>query len=397
MRIGRSKLSGTLANIFSSALLVGFACSGALAQQAAPQKLPAIVVTEVVTRPMTDRVLATGTLKAVEEVYVQPLIDALSVKTLKADVGDRVKAGDVLAELNGDALVLQRSQYLATKAKSEAALAQYRAQVIQAQANADNAVRQRDRQIQLGRSGTVSTSQVESQTSSADAALAQLNAARQAVSVGEADIKVVEAQIADTELKLSRTQVKAPVDGVISARNAKVGAIATNASSPLFTMIRDGAIELVADVPENQIRKIEVGMPAEITVSGSNTPIKGKVRLISPTVDATTRLGLVYVLLDGNSGAKAGMYGSARIIVKQDNVLALPQSAVTTNKKGSIARRVDNNTVQQVAVETGIQDNGYVQIVTGLQAGDVVVAKAGAFVRDGDRISPVPAEPAAGN
>lgn len=359
--------------------------------------LPAIVVTEAVDRPLTDSVVASGTIRAVQEVYVQPLVDGLSIKSLGADVGDRVKAGDVVATLNEDTLLLQKSQQQANKAKAEAALAQYQAQVIEAQANLDDAVRQRNRSQTLSRNGTVSASQVEQLTATASAAEARLNAARQAVNVGRADIKVVDAQIDDIDLRLERTSTKAPVDGVVSLRNAKIGAIAAGSGSPLFTLIRDGDIELVADVAEGDIRRIKQGLSARVMINGADQPLSGTVRLVSPTVDPVTRLGAVHIAVDENSGAKAGMYGSANIIVTETTALSLPQSAVTTDRHGSIARRVENNVVKQVKIETGIQHDGYVQILSGLTAGDVVVAKAGAFVRDGDRITPVRAAPVVSN
>jgi HlyD family secretion protein len=359
--------------------------------------LPAIVVTEAVDRPLTDSVVASGTIRAVQEVYVQPLVDGLSIKSLGADVGDRVKAGDVVATLNEDTLLLQKSQQQANKAKAEAALAQYQAQVIEAEANLDDAIRQRNRAQTLSRNGTVSASQVEQLTATASAAEARLNAARQAVNVGRADIKVVDAQIDDIDLRLERTAIKAPVDGVVSVRNAKIGAIAAGSGSPLFTLIRDGDIELVADVAEGDIRRIKQGLSARVMINGADQPLSGTVRLVSPTVDPVTRLGAVHIAVDENSGAKAGMYGSANIIVTETTALSLPQSAVTTDRHGSIARRVENNVVKQVKIETGIQHDGYVQILSGLAAGDVVVAKAGAFVRDGDRISPVRAAPVVSN
>jgi HlyD family secretion protein len=362
-----------------------------------PVALPAIVVTEAVDRPLVDSVVASGTVQAVQEVYVQPLVDGLSIKSLGADVGDRVKAGDVMATLNEDALLLQKSQQQANKAKADAALAQYQAQVIEAEANADDAVRQRNRAETLSRNGTVSASQVEQLTATAAAAQARLNAARQAVSVGEADIKVVQSQIDDIDLKLARTAVKAPVDGVVSVRNAKIGAIAAGAGSPLFTLIRDGDIELVADVAEGDIRRIKPGQPARVMVNGATEPVSGTVRLISPIVDPSTRLGAVHVAIDENSGAKAGMYGTAEIIIAETTALSLPQSAVTTDRHGSVARKVEDNVIKQVKIETGIQHDGYVEILSGLAAGDVVVAKAGAFVRDGDRITPVRAAPVVSN
>lgn len=381
-----------------TALLLSLAASSALSQEVTPPapaepKLPSIVVTEAVTKPLVDRVIATGTIKPVEEVYVQPLVEGLSIKTLNADVGDEVKADSVLAALNDDALLLERSQLEANRAKTEAALAQYKAQVIEAQANLDDATRQRDRTKRLSQSGTSTVSQLEQAEALVEVRQAQLNAAKQAVAVGESDINVVDAQIEDVDLKLARTGVKTPVAGVISLRNAKVGAIASGTGNPLFTIIKDGAIELVADLSETDIQKIEVGQKAVVTIAGGRTKIEGKVRLVSPTVDSTTRLGSVHIVVDDESGARAGMYASADIIVTETSALALPLSAVTTDRNGSTARKVEDNVVKQVKIETGIQDGGFVEVVSGLEAGDMVVAKAGAFVRDGDKIAPVPAEP----
>lgn len=383
-----------------SAILLSLAAGSALSQEAQPAaasqpKLPSIVVTETVTKPLVDRIVATGTIKPVQEVYVQPLVEGLSIKMLNADIGDQVKADSVLATLNEDALLLEKSQLEANKAKAEAGLAQYKAQVIEAEANLADATRQRDRTKRLSQSGTSTVSQVEQAEALVEVRQAQLNAAKQSVAVGESDIKVVEAQIEDIDLKLARTGVKAPVSGVVSARSAKVGAIASGTGEPLFTIIRDGAIELVADLSETDIQKIEVGQKALVSVAGGKTRIEGKVRLVSPIVDAATRLGAVHIVINDESGARAGMYASAEIVVTETSALALPLSAVITGRDGSSARKVEDNVVKQVKIETGIQDGGFVQVVSGLEAGDLVVAKAGAFVRDGDKIAPVPAEPAA--
>nr|WP_234900335.1 efflux RND transporter periplasmic adaptor subunit [Rhizobium skierniewicense] len=368
------------------------------AQGGADRKnLPSIVVSEATTRELVDRVVATGTLRPVDEIYVQPLVDGLSIDTLNVDIGDKVAAGTSLAELSKDSLILEKSQLQANRAKAEASVAQSKAQVIEAQANYDDAIRQRDRADRLGKSGSGSVSQVEQTAAAAEVALARLQASRQAVTVGEADIKVVDAQIGDIDLKLSRTSVKTPVAGIISAKNARVGAIASGSGDPLFTVIKDNAIELVADLSETDIQKVEPGQRAVITVAGGRNKIEGKVRLVSPTVDATTRLGSVHILLPADSPARAGMYGSAEVVIASANALALPLSAVTSGRDGSTTRRVEHGVVKQVAVEIGIQDGGFVEIKNGISVGDVVVEKAGAFVRDGDKINPVPADAAASN
>ncbi|MDP9835681.1 HlyD family secretion protein [Neorhizobium huautlense] len=361
----------------------------------ASAKLPAIVITEVSERAMTDRVLASGTIRPLNEVFVQPLVDGLPIKALHSEIGDRIEAGSVLAVLDSDALVLQQSQYRANKAKAVAALAQARAQVVEAQASYDDAIRQRDRTKRLGQSGTSSVSQMEQATAQADVADAKLKAAAQAVEVAEADIRVVDAQLADVDLQLRRTEVRSPVSGIVSVKNAKVGAVAAGSGEPLFNIIRDGAIELVADIAEAEISKIRRDQKANIRVAGNRQGIEGVVRLVSPTIDAATRLGAVHIIVDAKSVARSGMFAGAEIIVSEVKTLTLPQSAVTIGRDGPTVRKVvqtaDGDVVQQVPVETGIQDSGFVEIVSGLVAGESVVAKAGAFVRDDDRITPVTA------
>jgi HlyD family secretion protein len=391
----------------ASALIVAaFAASAAFAHAANAQEtavakpqqnLPAIVVTKASTRQLVDRVIATGTVKPVEEIYIQPQVEGLSIRSLNADVGDKVTSGSALATLNDDALVLQKSQLQATRAKNEASLAQLRAQLIEAQANAEQGRQQQARAQEMGKKGTVSTATVEQADAAAASANARVSSAEQAIQVAIADIKVTESQIADADLKLARTDVKTPVDGTVAAKTAKVGAIASGTGEPLFTIIRDDKIELVAEVGENDIVKIEHGQKATISLSGSREKLAGSVRLVSPTVDPLTRLGLIHILIDDSSKARSGMYGSADITVQTTENVALPLSAVLTTNDGSSARQVVDNVVKFVKVETGIQDGSYVEITKGLKDGQEVVAKAGAYVRDGDHITPVRDQPPVSN
>ncbi|MDR7144065.1 efflux RND transporter periplasmic adaptor subunit [Rhizobium sp. BE258] len=397
-------MARTLEILRASTLLIAImAVSPVFAQEAETattkpkQNLPAIVVTTAKTRALVDRVVATGTVKAVEEVYIQPQVEGLSISSLNVDVGDKVAADSTIATLNPDSLLLQKSQMQATKAKGEASLAQLRAQLVEAQANASQARQQQDRAQEMVKKGTVSTATVEQADAAAASANARVSSAEQAIEVAQADLKVTDSQIADADLKLARTDVKTPVAGTVAAKNANVGAIASGTGDPMFTIIRDNDIELVAEVGENDIMKIQHGQKATISLAGSREKLAGSVRLVSPTVDPTTRLGLVHILIDDDNKARSGMYGSAEIIVNTAENVALPLSAVLTTNEGSSARKVENGVVKFAAVETGIQDGAFVEITKGLKDGEEVVAKAGAYVRDGDHITPVREQPAASN
>lgn len=385
------KVAGLLIVLAASQVLP-FAASARAEENAAPEvkkSLPSITVIQPLRRKLVDRLAASGTIRPVEEIFIQPQVEGLAVEKLEADTGDKVEAGAVLAVLASDSLILQKSQLEASKARAEASLAQVKAQVLEAQASYDDAVRQRDRATTLGRSGTVTTAQVEQLTAQAKTAEARLQAAKQSVVAAEAEIRVADSQLETTALNLARTSIRTPVAGIISARNARIGAIASGSGEPLFRLIRDGDIELVADVPETELLKIRVGQKATMSISGDGEALSGVVRLVSPVVDQTTRLGQVHIAIDDDNRARSGMYASAVIIAGEAEGLALPLSAITTSREGSIVRKVEGGVVKQVTVTTGIQDGPVVQILSGLGAEDRVVERAGAFVRDGDHINPV--------
>lgn len=118
-------------------------------------------MTEATERAITDRVIATGSIEAVDEIYVSPLVDGLAIRSLNVDVGDRVEEGGTLAVLNEDALLLQKSQLEANLAKAEASLAQLHAQLAEVTANSEEATRVAERAVQLSKNGTVSTAEAD--------------------------------------------------------------------------------------------------------------------------------------------------------------------------------------------------------------------------------------------
>ena len=299
--------------------------------------------------------------------------------------------------MSEDALILQKSQLQANRAKTEAVGAQLEAQLAEAKANEAEAIRQANRAEKLIKSGAFAVGQAEQLRATATAATARVNSADQAILANKADIKVVDTQLDDIDLKLARTAVKTPVGGVVSVRNAKIGAIAAGAGNPLFTVIRDNAIELKADVAEGDLLKLKAGQRVHMAVAGTATKVDGKVRTVDPVIDAVTRLGSVKVAIDDPANARIGMYASAEVVVSERKVLTLPLTAVNSEKDGFYVRKVVDDRVKMTKVVTGVQDGDFIEIVSGLALDDVVVEKAGAYVRDGDRINPVSPEKTASN
>lgn len=350
---------------------------------------PAIIAVRAVEERIVDKVLANGSIQPVEEVLVQPQLEGLAIQTLEANVGDRVEKGQVLVKLADDQLILQRSQMNANRAKALAGIAQLNAQLAEVRSNASEALKARDRATTLAKSGAFSKVQADQAEAALTTANARVQSVDESIKVAEADVAVVDAQMADIELRLQRTEIKAPVSGIVTARAARVGAIASASGNPLFTLIRDGALELRADVAETDMLKIREGQSVEVTVTGSATPLKGIVRLIEPALSATTRLGMVRIELPDPKGLRSGMFAEAGIIVADRTGVIVPVNSVNISQQGASVLKLADGRAATTPVTTGIRQNGRIEIVDGLAAGDLIVAKAGAFVRDGDRVNPV--------
>lgn len=378
------------------ALLMLGAAPAALAETAAEapapaaEALPAITVSPVAPRELSDVVLTSGLIQAIEEVQVAPLIEGQQIEAVLAEVGDRVTEGQVLARLSASALDLQRSQIVAQVAAARAQVAQAEAALIEARSTADEANRVNERTKALREQGTASQAAADQAAAAATSAGARVLVAQQQLESAHANQTLAEAQLANVDLQLARTEVKAPVSGEITARNARVGAIASAAGQPMFALIRDGALELRADVAERDILRLAPGQTATLKLAGSDTPLTGTVRLVEPVIDATTRLGRVRIALPEGSVVRPGMFAEASVLIDRHQALAVPVTAVGSANGETTVMRVTDGIVSRAEITTGIRDGGWVEVVSGLAEGDMIVTKAGAFVRSGDRINPVP-------
>ena len=368
----------------------------ALAQNAEPandaaaaSELPSITVTEVTTRRLEDHVLASGLIGPVEQVFVPPLIEGQPIEALHADVGDTVTEGQVLATLSTATLSLQKSQLLANEASVKASIAQAAAQLADAKSNAAEAQKIAIRSAALFAEGRVSLAANDQAQAAATSAASRVDVATQALASADAQKELMAAQMANIDLQLARTNVVAPVAGVISARNAQLGAIASAAGQPLFVIMRDGTLELRADVAESDLARVAADQTATLSLASGAASVEGRVRLVEPTIDTASRLGRARIWIAANPNVRAGMFAEADILITARETLAVPVTAVGSSGDATTVMLVKDGLVSRVEVKTGIRDDGWVEILSGVGKGDLIVAKAGAFVADGDRINPV--------
>jgi HlyD family secretion protein len=359
--------------------------------EAAATVLPAITVSEVIETTVRDRILVSGLVEPVERVQVAPLIEGQPILTLDADIGDMVTEGQVLATLSSTTLELEKSQNAASLASARATIAQAEAQLLEAQSAASEAVRVNERTASLRAQGTASQAAADTAAANAIAATARVTVAAQSLEAARAQLALVQAQLANVELNLTRTRVVAPVGGEVIARNATLGSIATATGQPMFVIIKDNALELRGDVAESDLTRLQAGQPALLRLVGAAESLSGTVRLVEPSIDTATRLGGVRISIDVPGSVRSGMFAEAEVIAAERNGLVVPVTALGSMDGETVVMKVTDGTVARTVVTTGIRDGANVEILEGLARGDTVVTKAGAFVRDGDRINPVPA------
>jgi HlyD family secretion protein len=364
------------------------------AETAAPVKQapPAITVTTVDNAVLRDRIRASGLVAALERVNVQPKIEGQPVEDVLAEVGDHVAKGAVLARLSDTALKLEKSQLAASRASAVASIAQAEAQLVEAQASAEEAWRTMDRAEQLHKQGNTAKAAADQAATAYTSANARVMVARQGAEAAKAQLELVEAQMANLELQLERTLIIAPVAGEVVQKNALAGSIASASNDPMFVIVRDGILELNADIAEQDLPRMAAGQRAVLRAAGVRQELTGTVRLIEPAIDEVTRLGRARISIDQADRVRSGMFLEAEIEVSEREVLAVPITAIGTDDEGAFVMTVDDGgRVHRNTVTTGIRDGGLVEIEDGVAKGDRVVAKAASFVRDGDLVNPVAA------
>ena len=352
-------------------------------------RLPAASVVDAAMRTVSASVPINGSLVARETVAVTPQVTGYQITDVRADVGDRVKAGDVLVTVDKAPLKAKLAQADASLAAARASAQQATSQIAGQKASYDQTQTVLSRAERLVRSGAGTRATLDDAEANVATAGATLQAGRDALASANAQIQQAEATRDDASLQLARTDIVAPVDGVVATRDADIGQMAMGTSSSLFTLIRNGTVEFDGTIIETAIPNVRVGQKATVDPAGF-PPREGTVRLISPSVDPATRLGTIKIAVDDDAGLPIGIYAKAVVETARREAVTVPLSAVIPALDGSTVQVVaGDGTLSVVKVATGIVDKGFIEIRDGIGAGTTVVAKSGPFFRDGMKIRPV--------
>lgn len=333
---------------------------------------PGLTVTT--THPLVSKIESTisanGSITAWQDASIGAEVGGLRMAEVLVNVGDNVKKDQVLAVFATDTV--------------DADLAVQKAQVSEATAALADAKSNAQRARSLKDSGALSTQQINQYLTAEQTAKARLEAAQ--------------AHLKSQELRLRFTKVRAPDDGLISMRQATVGAV-VSAGTELFRMVRQSRLEWRAEVISEELTKIKPGMTVNVypaSLIKGMPAVVGTVRVIGPTVDAQARTALVYVdlpkLINDEPPVRAGMFASGKFELGNTTGLTLPQESVVMRDGFSYVFKLGaDNRVVQIKVSLGRRTDKRVEIIEGITAEDLVVESGAGFLSNGDLVAVVKA------
>ncbi|MHB8911156.1 MAG: efflux RND transporter periplasmic adaptor subunit [Lysobacter sp.] len=325
----------------------------------------AVSVARVLPQEIERTVLVSGPVSAWEEMQLGVEVSGLRVTALNVDVGEQVRKGQLLLQLDHRTLDSDLRQ-------ADAGLSEADAGVMLARSN-------------LARGTALAGGQYISAS--------QLDELRAVRAQAEARRNTARASRDAVALRRSFADLRAPDDGIISKRLVQPGQVVA-AGTELLRLIRDGRLEWRAELTADDLVRVQPGNRILLTARDGQR-VDGSVRAVSPGVDADTRTGTVYADLPAPGRLQPGTYLQGRIATGVGQVLTVPTASVVQRDGFPTVFTVDaNNTAHRVRVRTGASADGRVEIAEGLKAGDAVVERGAGFLGDGDLVRIVASAPA---
>jgi RND family efflux transporter MFP subunit len=327
--------------------------------EAEQNEKPRAMLTVTAVEPQaTDwplRLSANGAIAAWQDAVVGSELGGQRLAEVNANVGDVVRKGQVLARFADASVVADLAQQQAAHEEALSAL-------VEATSNADRA-------RSLGNTGTLSKQQQTQYLTAERSARARVSSAA--------------ARVKTEQIRLSQTAVRAPDDGVISSRSATLGAVAQQGQE-LFKLIRRNRLEWRAEVPANELLRIEPGQAVELSAA-DGSPVKGKVRMLSPVVDPGTRSATVFVDLENTSKFRPGMFVTGQLELGRKSALTVPHGALLMRDGFAYVFTIGpNDKVIQTRVTAGRRMQQRIEVIDGLAAGTRLVDQGAGFLSDGD-------------
>lgn len=351
-------------------------------QESSPESSSAVRVVTIKRANPESTLTLPGTALADQATPLYARINGY-LKSFAFDLGDPVKKGQLVAEIDSPEIDQQLRQAKATLGVSQASQ-------LQAQANLELAKVASDRWAALVKERAVSQQEADEKRLALTAREADVEAAKASVRAQEAAVKRLE------ELQ-SFKQILAPFDGVIAARNVEVGTLVSEGSGAgareLFRMVQLQSLRFHVPVPEPALPSIKIGMEARLTFDAHpGRTFTGKVSRTSNVVDPASRTMLVEVRVENPEGKLLpGMYAQVAFPLKQESPpLLMPSNALLVRSEGTLAAVVARDkTVHYKKIQVGRDYGTRIEVLSGLQENDQVIANPTTMIREGDKVEPV--------
>ncbi|MEE4452007.1 efflux RND transporter periplasmic adaptor subunit [Novosphingobium resinovorum] len=322
-------------------------------------QVPVVTVIVPGRSSVAGEITATGSLAARRTMPIGSVGEGGEVREVRVDAGDWVTQGQVLA-------VIDRSVQVQSAASQSAQVRVADADARLAQANLDRGLKLVDR-------GFISKADIDQLTATRDAAVARVGVAR--------------ATLGQLQAQNARLNIVAPASGLVLQRSVELGQVVGGGTGVLFNLAKNGEMELLALLSEDDLAKLHVGTEAKITPVGSGRTFIGQVWQISPTIDANTRQGTARIALKYDPALRPGGFASA--VIESGTVVApmLPESAIQNDAKGAFVYVVGKDgRAHRRVVRTGLVTANGITITSGLDGNEQVVMRAGGFLNDGDKV-----------
>ena len=373
-------------NLLSCSALIGFALIASACDDAEPSASAAATTTEhrvdvaavrVAVTDLESSLQISGNLVPQTRVAVTAKLPG-TLSSVRVNIGDRVRPGQIVAALD-------RREIDAQVDAAEAAVNVGRAGVEAAEASLANAVLERDRAQNLFERGALPKQRLDAAETARRSTSAQLDLAKANLAQAEAAFRRA------GEVRRDAT-LRSPIDGVVVERHYDAGSLVGPGDDPVVVVADLRVMKLEAGVSELEAGRLRVGMPARVAAQALPGAIfEGRVAAIAPEVDVRNRHFRIEVRID-NPGAQllSGMYGSATVpLERADGVVAVPRDAIISRDGRPVVVRLDGDTLRDVPVTEGLTDGRLVHIVSGLQAGDVILSDARQTIAAGTKVNPV--------
>ena len=356
------------------------------------KSVPRVGVMRVERGPNQNAIRLPGSMQALTEAPILARTDGYLRRRL-ADIGDRVRTGQVVAEIDVPELDQQIHQAEAAIEQAEASLEQAQANLEQGKANRELARLTAERTKRLTERGIAPQQEGDQSQAQLAAQDANVQALDKAILAQRSNLAAARANLARLRELQGYRLVKAPFDGVITQRNVDVGALVSSGNTLLYRIAQTGTLRTYVNVPQSDVNAVHVGQAATLTVSHfPGRSFRGTVTRAANALDPATRTMLVEVDVPNADGALLpGTYAEVDLSGSRVNPpFVVPAAAIIFRTDGAqVAVVQPDRTVHLQKITVGRDYGDRVEIVQGLEEGTVIVAAPGDAAREGARIVPV--------